>query len=216
MSIFFQPLRFQPLRFQHLRPTLGRLFALLLLFTLGCSEQAPEATPDPPPPTAETSPPQALDPDDPTLLARPFTAEEIRDGWPVGLEIRIENITPDGGSLERWRVLEADDESVLIEYATLDPTGEVLDEPRAVRSTWVELRDHASFPAASTTRESVVRETALGELEGWLYTLRDDDAGTVTRMFFVKGMAGAPVDTLVTREDELILAMRQIGRTSPR
>lgn len=201
---------------QRLRPSAGWLCAVLLLLTGGCSEPSPDASPaSPPPATGEASASPQLDPDDPTLLARPFTAEQIRADWPVGLEIRIENITPDGGSLERWRVLEADEEGALIEYATLDPAGEVLGEPRAVRSTWTELRDHASFPAATTTRESLVRETSLGKVEGWLYTLRDDDSGTVTEMFFGKGMAGAPVETLVSREDELILAMRQLERTSP-
>jgi len=110
-----------------------------------------------------------LEPDDPSLLRRPFTAEEIRDEWVEGFRLLIRRTTPAAVKIERWTVISADDDGAEIEYAILDDDSNVSDS--AVRgTTWVELRDHASFPAATATREWITRSTGLGTYDGWLYS----------------------------------------------
>jgi len=148
-------------------------------------------------------------------LPQPFTAEQIRNEWRPGLTIDLQRITPEEDTAERWTVLSADEEGAEIEYAILDKTDRISGEPRVEKSSWVELRDHATFPAASAQREEVVRDTPLGTLEGWLYTVRDEEAGTVTEIFFAKELPGAPVHMRSRQGDEVILELRQIARRRP-
>jgi len=76
----------------------------------------------------------ALDPEDPLLLERPFTAEEIRDEWVEGFQLTIRRSGPDGEGIERWTVVAADSDGAEIEYATLDENGKVEGEPPVRRS----------------------------------------------------------------------------------
>jgi hypothetical protein len=121
--------------------------------------------------------PVDLDPEDSTILMRPFTAEEIRDEW-------------------------ADD-------------GSVVGEPSVVRSTWVELRDHASFPAAHSSREWVSRSTMLGDFEGWLYRVANPDAAVVNEFFFVPSLPGTPVQVRALDGDATVFELEQTARLRP-
>jgi hypothetical protein len=98
-----------------------------------------------------------LDPDDPSILMRPFTAEEIRDEWVPGFRLLMRRTFPEETRIERWTVVSADDDGVEIEYATIADDGSVEGEPSVSRSGWTELRDHAAFPAAHSTREWISR-----------------------------------------------------------
>ncbi len=158
---------------------------------------------------APESPP--LDAEDPTLLERPFTAEQIRDEWGVGLQLTILQTSPEGEERQRWTVVSADGEGCEIEYATLDDDGNVTGEPTVQRTGWVELRDHASFKAEHSTREDVTRESDLGRLEGWLYKVRDEEAGTLTEYFFAKSLPGAPVHLRSLKDGETIYEMAQLA-----
>lgn len=149
------------------------------------------------------------------LLERPFTAEQIHDEWVPGLRLLIRRGAPENQVTERWTVVAADNEGVDIEYATLDENRNVAGEPRVQRSSWVELRDHASFPAAYATREWVARSTQLGDFEGWLYRVADADTGTVTEFFFVPELPGAPVQMSTTKGDATIFELEQIARLRP-
>jgi hypothetical protein len=124
--------------------------------------------------------------------------------------------SPDQQVTERWTVVAADDQGVDIEYANLDENGQVVGDPRVQRSTWVELRDHASFPAAHSTREWVARTTQLGDFEGWLYRVADPDTGTVTEFFFVPELPGAPVQMSTVRGDTTIFELEQVARLHPK
>ena len=104
----------------------------------------------------------------PTILERPFTAEQIRDEWVEGFRLRIRQWTPEAETIEVWTVVRADAESVDIESEVLDENGSVVGEAKIQNTSWVQLREHASFPAERATREAVVRQTPLGELQGWL------------------------------------------------
>ncbi len=153
-----------------------------------------------------------LDSEDPSLLRRPFTADEIRRAWVPGLILEFSRKTPEGETLERWTVMASDEGGAYIEYATLDDEGNVVDEPRLERSEWVELRDHASFKADRSRREAATRETALGELDGWLYTVDDPDTGMFSEFFFARSLPGAPVHVRVTRGGELVMELNQLAR----
>ncbi len=150
-----------------------------------------------------------------STLPTPFTAEQIRDEWIVGFEVVMRRIGPDGESLERWRVVEADPETVSIEGAVIDGLGQPIDEPQVGRSGWSELRDHAKFPVDRGTRMRERRQTALGELEGWLYVVEDVEGGGATHFFFADSLPGAPVEVEAVIGGEAFTVLEQIERFRP-
>ena len=149
------------------------------------------------------------------ILPRPFTADQIRDEFVPGLTIELLRHTPAGESRDRWTVVAADAEGVAIESAVLDAEDKPVGELKVERSAWVELRDHATFPADRSTREEVTRDTPLGRLAGWLYTVRDPGAGTVSEFFFATFLPGAPVEMRVTKGGETVFEMVQRVRRRP-
>lgn len=102
-----------------------------------------------------------------------------------------------------------------IEYAAIRADGAVLGEPVIARSTWVELRGHASFPAAIATREWTVRETALGTFEGWLYRVEEDGTREVNELFFASALPGAPVHITTFDDGDEVFELEQLERSSP-
>lgn len=190
----------------HRHPEALLIVAALVLAGCAGAEPVPEA--------AEPSG-QELDASDPTILRRPFTAEEIRDEWTVGLTLKIASTTLEGETVERWTVVAADDEGADIEYVMLDAEDNAIGEPRVEHAGWIELRDHASFLAASSRRKEVTRDTALGRLDGWLYTVEEANGDNVTEFFFAKSLPGAPVHVRMARGDELLMEMRQLERSRP-
>jgi hypothetical protein len=154
-----------------------------------------------------------LEPGDPSLVKRPFTADEIRDEWVEGFRLLIRRTTPAAVKIERWTVISADNEGAEIEYATLDEDNNVSES--AVRgTTWVALRDHASFPAATATREWVTRSTGLGTYDGWLYRVAGD-GGAVEEYFFVPSLPGAPVQMKIVNGDHTVFELEQMARLRP-
>jgi len=126
------------------------------------------------------------------------------------------NSVPDMATrTERWTVVSADDEGVEIEYATIADDGSVEGEPSINRSTWTELRDHAAFPAAYTTREWVSRSTTLGNFEGWFYRVAEPGDATVQEFFFVPSLPGAPVQMRIIEEDTTVSVFEQTARLRP-
>ena len=122
---------------------------------------------------------------------------------------------PEETRIERWTVVAADDEGVEIEKATIADDGSVEGEPPVSRSSWIELRDHASFPAAHSTRDWVNRSTALGEFEGWLYRVADPSAATVQEFFFVASLPGAPVQMQILEGEAIVFELEQTARLRP-
>jgi hypothetical protein len=156
-----------------------------------------------------------LDPEDPTILKRPFTAEEIRAEWVPGFRLLMRRSYPEQTRIERWTVVAADEEGVEIEYATIADDGSVEGEPTVSRSAWTELRDHAAFPAAHSTLEQVSCSTALGDFEGWLYRVTDPEAATVNEFFFVPSLPGAPVQMRILEGEETVFELEQTARLRP-
>ena len=153
-----------------------------------------------------------LDPDDPSLLKRPFTAAEIADAMPAGTVIDMEQATPTARGGLRWTVVEADDDGCVIEYAALNDNGHAIALTQRKRHGWNELREHASYPAATSTVENDRRLTPLGLLDGRLYTMNDPQKGTVTRVFFSPMYPGPPVWMEVTRGGSMVSTMQQTAR----
>lgn len=181
---------------------------MIAAVALGCRPPQPQTNDDRPPTPAE-------DAARPGFLTPPFTAEQIRGEWVEGLELTIRRWAADAEALESWRVVQADADGVDIESTVRDGDGNVI-RPTAVRhSTWTELRDHASFPADRATRERVTRDTALGDLDGWLYTVSDPDSGTISEFFFAVSLPGAPVYVHVFRDGELVEIFEQVDRRRP-
>jgi len=166
-------------------------------------------------PSAQPATPVDLDPEEPTILVRPFTAEEIRDEWVPGFRLLMRRSYPEETRIERWTVVAADDEGVEIEYADISDDGSVEGEPTISRSSWAELRDHASFPASHSTREWISRSTALGDFEGWLYRVADPEAATVQEFFFVPTLPGAPVQMRIFEGEATVLELEQTARLRP-
>jgi hypothetical protein len=190
----------------------------LILMTLGCGGgEGPSGNREPGNDldvAATTASPIELEPGDPSLVRRPFTAEEIRDEWVAGFRLLIRRTTPEGASVERWTVLSADDEGAEIEYAILDEDNNVSES--AVRgTTWAELRDHASFPAATATREWVTRSTGLGTYDGWLYRVTGGDGAAIEEYFFVPSLPGAPVQMKIVNGDHTVFELEQMARLRP-
>lgn len=178
----------------------------VLLATAGCSapveqdaSSATEGSEDPPG----------------DFLPRPFTADQIREAWGAGLVLRIRQSSPELVEHQRWTVVSADDEGAEIEYIAVDENGLALSEPRIERTSWQEFRDHASFPVATARRERSRQNTALGTLEGWLYTVEDRGTGTVGEFFFVDSLPGAPLFARTKRDGQLVAEMAQIERNRP-
>jgi len=149
------------------------------------------------------------------MLPTPFTAEQIRAEWVEGLRLTMRRWALIGERLERWRVVAADAEAVEIENATVDADGTVVGEPVTRRSTWNQLRDHASFSAAAATRSRVTRSTALGELEGWLYAVTGPDAGMTSEYFFADSLPGAPVEMTAWQDGQKVFELEQVDREQP-
>jgi hypothetical protein len=185
----------------------ARLALVFIILTVGCGTGEEPAT------TPHLG--VDLDPDDPTILMRPFTAEEIREEWVPGLRLLMQHSFPEDTRVERWTVVAADEEGVDIEKATIADDGSVVGEPSVVRSTWVELRDHASFPAAFSSREWASRTTMLGEFEGWLYRVAEPDAATVQEFFFVPSLPGAPVQMRILDGETAVIELDQTARLRP-
>jgi hypothetical protein len=149
------------------------------------------------------------------ILEQPFTAEQIRDEWVTGFSLVMRRSTPGEVRLERWTVLQADAEGCQIEFAALADDGAVSGEPVVQRSTWLELRDHASFPSPGASRERTTRETALGALEGWLYRVPEEGSEAVSEFFFVPGLPGAPVQMRTIEGGQTVFELEQIERSRP-
>ena len=188
---------------------------LLVSFTVACQPTDQPSDSAEPGASNTTAISMEVEADDPSILKRPFTAQEIRDEWIEGLRLLMRRSSPDGEVVERWTVTSADTEGVDIEFVTLDGDGRVSTDPDVRRSSWIELRDHASFPAATSSREWVRRSTALGSFEGWLYHVPDEKTGTVSEFFFVPEFPGAPVQMRILNGEEIMFELEQTARGRP-
>jgi len=139
----------------------------------------------------------------PPALPTPYSAEQIRDAWQPGFQVEMRNLEAGVETRLRMTVLSATPSAVTIRSQPLKASGEGSEPARESTATWVELRDHALLPAASSTRERAECHSPLGTLPGWRYatTLANGDLLT---MCFADATPGPPVEYETRREGKLL------------
>jgi hypothetical protein len=157
--------------------------------------------------------PAALAPVVTTTAPRPFTPDQIRQAMPIGTRISL-RIEAEGQNptIERWTVTDAGPEACTIASMTYTAaTGALLKDEGARTSSWPELADHASFPAAETT---VVDGTFTGDIGTHAireYRVHHAD-GAVWVYRFAVDLPGPPAEMLVEKDGKVTLRMTQVLR----
>jgi hypothetical protein len=179
----------------------------------GCASDDP--APDPPaaaeaPAAPAASPPAPATPEPAaTALPTPFTADQVRDGMPVGTELRfrLEAVgKPD--TVSEWSVRGNSADAATIAFRDLSAEGTPAEWVER-SSTWTELQAHASFAPGTATRERGTFDTAAGRFEGWRYEVRSTDEGLVVveTYEFADALPGPPVRMTTRRGGEQVQAM---------
>lgn len=176
--------------------------AWLALWLTACAAHAP--TPPAPVPLAEAS-----------MLPTPYTAAQIRDAMPVGTQLTLQQATPQGiiGQVH-WTVTQADPQgmSMLEHYEGAPADSDTVDA-----YAWTDLRDHARFPAATTTRQRASWSDVLGDHEGWHYVRTEDtDTGAVLHHFwFSDDHPGPPLRMTQEHGPVTVFEMTVVARSQP-
>lgn len=123
----------------------------------------------------------------PGLAPTPFTAAEIRAGCPEGRVSVVRH--PDG--LVAIRFAEGDEEGAWIEDTPVDEEGRPAGEVERERSTWLELQEHAAFPAEHTTIDRVELLGPLDQRRCLRYRVRRGDATLL--FWFAVDLPGMPI-----------------------
>lgn len=152
-----------------------------------------------------------LDAADPSILHRPFTAEEIRAGMPVGTEIRLRMSQGEQVQTVLWEITGSDPVTLEMRTTPLDAAGAPAGPPSVAKTPFAELVKHATFPAGRSTREEANVGTALGSFDCWIYTVREDN-GSSTRYVFAKSLAGPPIYMSNEKDGEVLSEMEQLTR----
>jgi hypothetical protein len=181
----------------------------LLLLLLSCTAKNPT-------PPADPSPLVSPEPAESENLPTPFTAEEIREAFRPGQHLVFTIFTAGKGTVvSDWTVTGWTDQEATIGFTTLAEDGETVLEPTEERTTpWAELRDHASFPAATATRSQGVLIHPLGTLDIWLYSVSGPDEGMTQRYWFAKDLPGPPIRFTITAGGEEVFRMEQVVRST--
>lgn len=147
---------------------------------------------------------------DPSVATIPFTAAQIRAGCAPGT-VMVQRIASEGAPtvLRTTRFLRGDDERVAMEATTTLEDGTPAGPPQEVEAAWAELRDHARFPAAMTTRTRATCEVPAGAFDCWLYTIdrSDEDGAVVDRLYFAPAHPGPPVLFETERDGRVVMRM---------
>jgi hypothetical protein len=145
----------------------------------------------------------AQEPAAPPFLPTPYSAEQIREVWQPGFQVETKTTDAGGESLRRLTVVAASAEGCTIRSEALSAQGSTTGEPRELRSSWEELRDHARFAASKATRERAECRSPLGALPGWRYATTNAN-GDALAMCFADATPGPPVEYEVHREGKRI------------
>ena len=145
-------------------------------------------------------------------LPTPFTANEIRAANPVGstIRMRIERAGADP-VINVSRYLSADESGAVRESWDETPTGERIGEPEQSRETWLDLQEHASFPAAETRVDDDVIELPIGRLVCRRYTQTTSDS--VRTFWFALDLPGQPVRWEIRAGSQLVMAVTVVEVT---
>lgn len=128
----------------------------------------------------------------PDHLPTPFTAAEIRDACRPGRTLRFAIERPDAEPIVRvTRYVAWDPEGVEQDAWAEGPDGTRVGGPERSRSSWLELQEHASFPAATTRRTEEELRIPAGTFRCLRYDRTDDDG--MWRFWFALELPGQPV-----------------------
>lgn len=145
-------------------------------------------------------------------LPTPYRAEQIRDAFQEGLWIVTRTWTPEGESYSRLTVEAWSEEGATFGDRPVDASGNAVADKTVGDATWEQLRDHASFPTGSASRERHSEETALGSLEGWLYRVDSPDGGHAS-FFFADDFPGPPILYQSVKGEDVLHRSEQIQRS---
>lgn len=149
-------------------------------------------------------------PPPPTGIApQPYTAEQIRASNPTGTICEY-YITQTGMSpiLQTFEWAESYAEGCRMNTTMVNAGG---GDPatQSSEATWSELRDHASFAAATTVRTEEVIRTPAGQFACWRYDFQQPASGRQQRetYWFDKRTAGSPVLIVAKANGEEVMRM---------
>ena len=126
------------------------------------------------------------------MLPTPFTAEQIEDACPAGsAHVFLIEETGEEPKVTRTTFLQAPGEPPRHEQSRETLDGTQVGEPVVASATWEELRDHAAFPAAWTTKKDSECVVEAGSFDCWLYEMTQGKQ--VHRFWFAKSKPGPPV-----------------------
>ena len=170
----------------------------LLILVTACGSSPPPASDTtaqletPPDPERSAAPaPAESEPEAAATLPTPYTAEQIREATTPGRRYRFRTVAGGRTSIITMEFVEVDPEATVVESSVFDADGNRASPAQTARSTWEELRLHASFPAAATTTEDATVTVPAGTYEATLYTVRAGDQ--VERFWFARELPGPPV-----------------------
>lgn len=97
-----------------------------------------------------------------------------------------------------------------IEY--LNETGEPVQPAHEGTTTWEELQNHASYPAAETTVEEATIEIEGTSYSCWFYnrTQTQEQNTVITKAYFSKDHPGPPIKMVMTLNDQPLFEMTLI------
>ena len=144
------------------------------------------------------APPSWLVPAEAGIAPRPFTDAQLRDGMPVGTELRYRVEEPGKPAMIMvMRVTASDEKTGTIATQMLGEDGTLAQDLGAQTTEWAELVKHATFPSDSSTVSEKAVDTPSGPIKGVEYVVRKTDtqggAQVVTTYQFVREMPGPPV-----------------------
>jgi hypothetical protein len=163
------------------------------------------------------APPSWLTPAEAGIAPRPFTAAQLREGMPVGTELRY-RIEEAGKPVQIMvmRVTASDGTNATMATRMLADDGTLAQDLGTKTSAWEELVKHATFPTDSTTVSEKNVDTPSGPIKGVEYVVRKTDATgapVVTTYQFVREMPGPPVLLVEEKGGAVTSRMTLVSRT---
>ncbi len=141
----------------------------------------------------------------PDHLPTPFTAAEIRDASGAGRTLRFRIERSGSDPVTRVTRFVGGDAEIAEQESWLEsPRGAALGEPERSRSTWLELQEHASFPAGRTIRVEEELTIPAGTFACFRYDRTDDDA--TWRFWFARDLPGHPVRFEQTVDGQVVFS----------
>lgn len=149
----------------------------------------------------------------PDHLPTPFTAEQIRAGCRPGRELRM-RIERSGQDpiIRVVRYLVGDEITAVQETWEESTDGVTLREPEVSRETWLELQEHASFPAASTVVADETIEIPAGTYACLRYAQSSEDG--LRTFWFAKELPGQPIRWVIRAGDEVAVSVTLLEDTA--